>query len=85
MKRVHERTQCKSRVTLQFFRPFFALGSSAHCAPIPVSSAWSADRIRGGVHLCASAHTDRCAPNEIALAMLRHAWLLCDLLNLSPV
>jgi hypothetical protein len=73
MTRVHERTQCKSCVALQFFRPFFALRSSAHRAAIPASSAWSADKFRGDVHACASPHADRCAPNVIAPFMLRHA------------
>jgi hypothetical protein len=32
MTRVHERTQCKSCVALQFFRPFVVLGSAARGA-----------------------------------------------------
>ncbi|APR35810.1 hypothetical protein BTO02_10685 [Paraburkholderia sp. SOS3] len=51
-------------------------------APIPALAVWPAHEMCGAVHLCASPHTDRCAP---AANRTGHALLLCIPTNLLPV
>jgi hypothetical protein len=81
MTRVHERTQCKSRIALQFFRPFFALSSSVRCTDTRVvrmvgnSDSRRRSRVRVTVRRSLRAQRNR----------IDCAFLLCVLLNLSPV